>query len=329
MRYEMYIGGYGKNSLARAEMEDGRIRVLERYEAANHSYLTIEGDCLYAVSETPNGRAIGYSISEDGTLSRASEAPTGGGDPCHVSVAGRTLLVSNYSSGSLARFALEKDGTIGRALPLIARSGRGAKPERQECAHIHFAQRTPGGWVAVSDLGTDSMLFIPYAEIGNDAPEPIVVHAPAGYGPRHLAFPKKGECWYALCELESELLIYHGSPTRAALIGRMPVGGMKGANYPAAIRLSLDEGMLAATGRGEDIVSLYAIGAGGMLSHLCTESSRGAFPRDVCFTPDGKYLVCANQKGNSLSAFEVRGGRLHYVSQAEFEAPSCVQFRKK
>ena len=37
MRYEMYIGGYGKGSLARAEMEGGRIRVLERYEAANHS----------------------------------------------------------------------------------------------------------------------------------------------------------------------------------------------------------------------------------------------------------------------------------------------------
>ena len=56
MRYEMYIGGYGERSLARAEMEDGKIRVLERYEARNHSYLAIDGENLYAVSETENGR---------------------------------------------------------------------------------------------------------------------------------------------------------------------------------------------------------------------------------------------------------------------------------
>ena len=130
MRYEMYIGGYGERSLARAEMEDGKIRVLERYEARNHYYLAIDGENLYAVSETENGSALSYAIRPDGTLERTAEKPAMGSLPCHVSVANGILLVSNYGSGSLARFELE-NGALGRALPLIQRSGRGPRPDRQ------------------------------------------------------------------------------------------------------------------------------------------------------------------------------------------------------
>ena len=328
MQYEMYLGGLGEKSLARAVLTDGKIQILERMNAVSHAYLALEGNTLYAVSEIRNGNVLSYAVAPDGSLQQTSSVPTQGDIPCHVSVAGRTLLVSNYTSGSLARFHLNADGTIGKALPLIAPVGHGPKADRQEHAHIHFAQRTPGGWVAVSDLGSDAVSFIPFQEIENDVPQPIVIHTPAGYGPRHLAFPKKGECWYALCELESELLIYHGSPTHAQLVGRMPVGGLGKENFPAALRLSPDETMLVATGRGEDIAALYAITDTGMLSQLCTVSTRGSYPVDAEFTPDGKYLVCANQKGNSLTVFEISLGRLHFKSQTEFESPMCVTFRK-
>lgn len=328
MQYEMYVGGSGEKSLARAVLTDGKIQILERMNAVNHAFLSLEGNVLYAVSEVKNGSVLSYAVSPDGSLAQTSCVPSQGDIPCHVSVAGRTLLVSNYASGSLARFALQPDGSIGAALPLIAPVGRGPKADRQEHAHIHFAQRTPGGWVAVSDLGSDAVSFIPFQEIENDVPQPIVIRTPAGYGPRHLAFPKKGDCWYALCELESELLIYSGSPTHARLVGRMPVGSLGKVNYPAALRLSPDETMLAATSRGEDVVTLYAITASGMLSQLCTAPSRGAYPRDAEFTPDGKYLVCANQRGSSLTVFEVSDGRLHFKSQTAHESPMCVAFRK-
>ncbi len=329
MQYTMYIGGYGEKSLAHAVLEDGEIRILERMNALNHSYLALNGETLYAVSETPNGNVLSYSVREDKTLEQTGIAPCGGDDPCHVCVAGQTLLVSNYTSGSLARFALKGNGKIGAALPLLSGSGSGPKRDRQEHSHIHFSARTPGGWVAVSDLGADSVLFFPFAEIGNDSPEPITVRTPSGYGPRHLAFSKKSECWYVICELESELLIYHGSPTQARLIGRMPIGGLGANDYPAALRFSGNGNMLAASVRGENLIVLYAVNANGMLSQLSVTPCRGLWPRDVCFTPDGKYLVCANQKSNSLCVFEVLDGRLRYKSQAEFEAPSCVVFREE
>ncbi len=149
---------------------------------------------------------------------------------------------------------------------------------------------------------------------------------PAGFGPRHCAFPRGRNVWYVLCELRSQLLIYRGAPQDAYLIGRVPIGDGSAANAPAALRLSPDQRMLAATGRGQDVISLFSIGENGMLARLTEVSSMGHWPRDVQFTPDGKYLVCANQKSNSLTAFAIEDGHLEYRSSVHVPAPACVLF---
>ena len=65
-----------------------------------------------------------------------------------------------------------------------------------------------------------------------------------------------------------------------------------------------------------------------MLSLLTEVPSRGDWPRDVQFSPDGKYLVCANQKSSTLTAFEIEQGRLEYRSELRIPAPACVTFAK-
>ena len=161
-----------------------------------------------------------YDIAEDGALTEMSIQPTHGEDPCHLSIVGNLLLTANYASGSVSRFSLEPDGRIGAALPLIQHHGRGAKPDRQSGPHTHQVQRTPGGWLAVSDLGLDAVFFYPAAELSDEHPQPLRVSTPAGFGPRHCAFPRGRDTWYVLCELVSELLIYRGTPGSATLIGR-------------------------------------------------------------------------------------------------------------
>ena len=54
MNYSMYIGGYGQESIARAALRDGRLRLLSTYPAVNASYLCLSPDekHLYAVGET-------------------------------------------------------------------------------------------------------------------------------------------------------------------------------------------------------------------------------------------------------------------------------------
>lgn len=334
MKYAMYIGGYGTNSISRVILRDGRLKLTESFSAVNASWLCLSPDetRLYAVGETQRfrgevgGSVQSYDVSHKGKLTQTSIVPTIGTDPCHLTLVSDLLIASNYSSGSVSRFHLNDDGSIGEMLPLIQLEGSGSNPERQECAHAHQAQLTPGGWLAVSDLGTDSILFYPAPEIAADHPAPLCVKTPSGFGPRHCVFPRGRNVWYALCELRSELLIYRGAPSDAMLIGRVPVGNS--ANFPAALRLSPDQRLLAATGRGENIISLFAIGENGMLSLLTEVSSRGDWPRDVQFSPDGKYLVCANQRSNTLTTFEIEAGRLEYRSELRISAPACVVFTK-
>ena len=334
MKYSIYIGGYGAESIARVTMTDGKLRLAEKFNAVNASYLCLspDGRHLYAVGETrsycgePGGSVQSYDVSDSGKLTQTSILPTHGEDPCHLTLIGNLLLVSNYYSGSLSRFAVEADGRIGQMLPLIVHTGRGHNPDRQESPHIHQALMTPNGWLAVTDLGLDGVFFYPAPEISADAPAAVKVSAPAGFGPRHCAFPRNTDVWYALCELESQLLIYRGAPGSASLIGRVPVGDGDAPDYPAALRLSPDQRLLAATGRGQNVISLFAIGENGLPARLTEVSSRGDWPRDVQFSPDGKYLVCANQKSNSVVAFALNDGRLEYRSELRIHEPACVLF---
>ena len=335
MKYTMYIGGYGSNSISRVIMQDGILKLSETFSAANASYLCMSPDetKLYAVGETQKfngefgGSVHSFDIAQDGSLTETSARPTRGAYPCHLTLVGNLLIVSNYASGSVSRFTLNEDGTIGEMLPLIEFSGAGRDPERQESPHAHQALLTPGGWLAVSDLGTDSVHFYPAPEIAADHPAALQVKTPAGFGPRHCAFPYGQDVWYVLCELRSELLIYRGSPKDAMLIGRVPVGSS--ANFPAALRLSPNQKLLAATGRGENIIALFSISENGMLAKLTEVSSLGDWPRDVQFSPDGKYLVCANQKSSTLTAFEISNGHLEYRSSLRVSSPACVLFSKQ
>lgn len=330
----MYIGGYGTNSISRVLLRDGKLRLAESFGAVNASWLCMSPDetKLYAVGETQRfrgefgGSVQSYDISPKGKLTETSIRPTGGADPCHLTLVGNLLIASNYTSGSISRFHLNDDGAIGDALPLIGLTGSGRNPERQEGPHAHQAQLTPGGWLAVSDLGTDSILFYPAPEITADHPSPVAVRTPAGFGPRHCLFPRGRDVWYVLCELRSELLIYRGSPQSAMLIGRVPVGN--GTSAPAALRLSPNQRLMAATGRGENIISLFSVQENGMLARLTEVSSGGDWPRDVQFSPDGRYLVCANQKSNTVTAFEIEDGHLELRSELRVPAPACVLFTK-
>ena len=334
MNYTMYVGGYGDQSISRVLLKDGRLSLAESYTAENASWLCLSPDetRLYAVGETksfksePGGSVHSYTVSPQGTLTEASFAPTHGDEPCHLTLVGNLLIAANYGSGSLSRFTLGEDGHISGALALIQFEGRGPRRSRQASPHAHQTLLTSGGYLAAVDLGTDSVYFYPAPEISSDSPSPLCVKTPAGFGPRHCAFPRGKNVWYALCELRSELLIYRGSPSDAMLIGRVPIGGTE--NAPAALRLSPNEKLLAATGRGENIISLFALGENGMPALLTEVSSRGEWPRDVQFSPDGRYLVCANQHSGTLTAFEIENGHLEYRSELRIPAPSCVVFTK-
>ena len=329
-----YLGGYGEESLCRVSLEDDRLALLTRFPVQNASYLCLspDGDTLYAVGETErflgavSGSIHAFRVQGDGTLKQLSVKPTGGADPCHVSVAEGLLWVSNYTSGSLARFRLNEDGSLGEALKLISLPGYGPVRERQEHSHVHQAQPTADGRVAFVDLGLDGVYFIDADQADVAEPALTRVAVPAGAGCRHAVFPKAGDAWYVVCELESQLLAYRGRADDARPVARLPIGDGRTPNFPAALRLSPDGSMLAASGRGQDIVALYKITESGLPVQMTQVASGGVWPRDVQFTPDGRRLLCANERSGDVTLFAIEEGRLRLLDRLRTPAPTCILF---
>jgi 6-phosphogluconolactonase (cycloisomerase 2 family) len=155
---------------------------------------------LYAVSELDIGMVTALAVSADGALTPVASAPTGGSQPCGVTVdpTGRTALIANYGSGSAAMVALDERGTpIGDPV-VMQHHGSGPVAERQGGPHVHQLVPTERGTVLASDLGTDRIVeYRIDAPTGSTSPARQVIEMgsiamPAGSGPRHIALATGG-----------------------------------------------------------------------------------------------------------------------------------------
>ena len=109
---------------------------------------------------------------------------------------------------------------------------------------------------------------------------------------------------------------------------------MKGRTEPAAIRLCPGGRLLAVSNRGmgrenrEDSISLYGVEAEtGRLTLRLVVKTGGEMPRDINFTPDGKYLVVAYQFQGYLDLYRVEGETLVYTGAGcKIPSPVCIAF---
>ena len=78
----------------------------------------------------------------------------------HVDNTGKTVLVANYSSGSVASLSIQKDGSLGEAAAFFQHAGSSADPARQEEPHAHSIITDPANrFVYAADLGLDQVLI--------------------------------------------------------------------------------------------------------------------------------------------------------------------------
>lgn len=323
-----YVGTYGEKGIYRIGVEEGRVQVLDHTEAENASYLAGYGAYLLAVSETQSyegrngGSALCYLRGEDGALTKLSQEATFGRDPCYISAIGGRVFAANYSEGTLSAFTLE-NGRLSPRVTVLPHRGGGPDPERQEMAHIHCAQITPDGKIAVCDLGTDELvLYSPDCErLGGAA-------LPAGSGPRHVVF--QGGFAYVVTELSSRVFVYRyegGALAYAEDFSLLPEG-FSGFSNAAAIKISPCRRFLTCSNRGHNSLTTFRIGEDGGLRLLCNTPCGGDFPRDIAYTPDGRYLLCANQYSEDITVLAVDGeGRTKLLEErCSLPKPVCLLF---
>ena len=348
----LYVGTYtsGKSEgiyVYRMDRATGALTRFSSTMSVNPSFLTIDNSkrFLYAVNEIgeylgkPGGGVSAFKIdAATGKLRLLNEQATQGADPCYLSLDNRkkTLLVANYTGGSVTALPVRTDGTIGMAIEVKQHEGSGPK-EQQKGPHAHcvILDRAERHALA-ADLGVDKVMIYRFDRATGKltpAQQPFA-KLTAGAGPRHLAFHPSGKYLFVIAELDSTMTSFkynelNGTLTPIETVSTLP-GDFTGTSYCADVHVSPSGRFLYGSNRGHNSIVVFEIeprtGKLKLVEHVSTE---GDWPRNFTIDPSGKFLLVANQRSENVVIFNIdeSTGRLTPAGHNEqIPSPVCLRF---
>ncbi|MBM4069964.1 MAG: lactonase family protein [Planctomycetes bacterium] len=252
-----------------------------------------------------------------------------------VDATGKTVLVANYSTGSVAALPVQEDGALGKASSFIQHTGSSVDPARQKEAHAHCFVVSPNNQFAyAADLGMDQVLCYRLDAAGSKLTPGVqpFVRTPPGAGPRHLTFHPNGKRVYVINELANSVTRFDHDAASGILIERQTIATLPkdfaGKSYCADLKITPDGRFLYGTNRGHDSIASYRIAEDGRLTLIGIEPSLGKGPQNLAISPDGKLLLCANLPGNNVAVFRIdqKTGRLTSAGDpVTLTSPSCIR----
>ncbi|WP_448059032.1 lactonase family protein [Cellulomonas hominis] len=315
------------------------------------------GRVLYAVGEDTAGTVTAFAVGDDGGLTPLATVGSGGADPCHLLLDddARTLLVANYSSGTLGVLPIDPDGRFavevlaaGAPAQVLGHEGTGPRADRQEGPHAHFVALAPGGrHVLVVDLGTDEVRrYTRDPGTGRLTADGIAATLPPGTGPRHLAFAPTGEHAYLTGELDNTVLVlaWDAASATGRLVQTLPattrgpapvaaedlgptgipwspdVPGPDDAGPVLPSHLALTGDRLLVATRTADVLAELTVGPDGLLTPAAEVALPGRWPRHFAVV-DG-WVVVADQRSHGLSTLRV--GATDVTTTLALTSPACV-----
>ena len=348
----LYVGTYttGKSEGIygyRMDLGTGTLTRFNAFKSFNPSFLAIDRSkrYLYAVNEIgdflgkPSGGVTAFAIDRaTGNLRMLNEQATQGADPCHLTIDRRskTLLVANYTGGSIVALPLRSDGTLGMATDVRQHEGSSIK-EQQKGPHAHCiildrAER----FALAADLGLDKVMIYRFNPLtGKLAPatQPSVELA-AGAGPRHLTLHPNGKWLYVINELDSTMTVFKyngvsGTLSQVETVSTLP-SNFSGVSYCADVHVSPSGKFLYGSNRGHNSIVVFQIDQRtGKLTQLEHVSTGGNWPRNFTIDPTGRFLLVANQRTDNVVTFSIdsQTGRLTPTGQiTEIPVPVCLKF---
>lgn len=311
-------------------------------ETSNPSFLEIDlkRRLIFSVNADPEGRVSAFSIDPaSGKLKLINQQPTRGAGPCHLVLdpAGKHLLVSNYTSGSVAVVPVASDGKLGEMTDFVQHSGKGADPQRQEGPHAHCVTFSPDGKLAFAcDLGIDKILAYKFdPDKGKLTPHtPAFTPVKPGSGPRHMVFRPDGKFAYVNHELTSTVAAYSydaaaGTLKELQTVSTLP-GWYDGPNTGAELGVHPSGKWLYASNRGNNTVVLFTIDpADGTLTYVEEQNTGGKTPRHFGIEPSARHLTIANQDSDTLLACRIDSGNGRLKPSGVFAScpsPVCAKF---
>lgn len=349
----VFIGTYTSGNsegiyVSRLNLETGTLAPAELVaKTANPSFLALHPSrpLLYAVNEIDDfggekaGAVSAFALDpQSGRLTFLNQQSSRGGAPCHLVIdkAGRSVLVANYTGGSVAVLPIAGDGRLGPASSFVQHAGSSVNPRRQEAPHAHSINLDAANrFAVVADLGLDKVLvyrFDPRNRTLTPNEPPSTSVAP-GAGPRHFAFHPGGQWAYVINELDSTLTAFTYGPERGVLKKRQTVStlpsGFDGQSTTAEVQVHPSGRFLYGSNRGHDSLAMFSIDdRTGELQPLGHQSTLGKTPRNFGIDPTGRYLLAANQATDTIVIFAIDSetGTLSPTGSAlDVPSPVCVK----
>lgn len=327
------------------DAETGALKLIQRTsDAENPFFMALSPDqkYLYSIHAVAFGGAeheqvAAYEINgRSGDLTLLNRQSALGSASCYVTVdaTGKTVLVANYSTGSVAALPVQADGSLGEAASFIQHVGSSVDPARQTGPFAHCIVASPDNRFAfAADLGLDQILgYRMDAKTSQLSPnQPPFVRTPLGAGPRHLTFHPNGKHLYAINELKNSVTLFDYAMDTGMLIERQTIptlpADFDGTSYCADVKITPDGRFLYGTNRGHDSIAMYRIAADGQLALIGIEPSLGKGPQNLAITGDGSLLLCANMPGGNVAVFRIdsQAGTLTSVGPpTPVPMPSCI-----
>ena len=171
-----------------------------------------------------------------------------------------------------------------------------------------------------------------------------------GAAPRHAVFHPNGENLYVVNEGTSSVTVFafdgrQGQVRELATFPALPGGSNRG-NAMGDVKIDRQGRFLYCSNRGAESISVFAVLERGQVLELVdTTPCRGEHPRGLCLSPDGRFLLVANQgpswridqdsevgspdAGIVVFAVDAETGRLEYTGHsAQIDSATCIAFRR-
>ena len=297
--------------------ETGENNFVSSVKTSNPSYLTISPNnkFVYAVNEDAPGNVTAFVFNKpNNKLLQVNQQPSQGKNPCYVTIdkTGKWVIVGNYSSGTLAVYPVNKDGSLGKPTDSVLHEGSSVNSERQEAAHVHATVLNSNNkTLYVPDLGMDEVTLYNLDNKTGKLKEfdPPFVATEPGAGPRHIDIHPNGKYAYLMEELTGSVSVYkiekNGYLSLLQNISGLP-RDFDGAVGSADIHVSPDGKFLYCSNRGEsNTIGIFSISkSNGQLEWIDHQSTLGKTPRNFNFDPTGNFLLVANQNSDEIVIFK-------------------------
>jgi 6-phosphogluconolactonase len=346
--YIAYIGTGGRETKGiyafRFDSKTGKLEPLGlAAEAKRPSFVAVHPNqrYLYAVAEANGGAVSAFSIDpKTGKLTLLNTVSSKGSGPCYVRVdrTGKSVLVANYNSGTVAVLPIDADGKLRESTSFVQHAGTVADKKRQGGPHAHSFNPSPDNRFAVAaDLGLDELLVYRFDAVAgtitpNDPPYTKV--APRS-GPRHFAFHPNGKYAYAINEISCTVTAFDYD-AKAGVLKEIQTTSTLPKDVKVTDALSTAEVQVHPSGkflygsnRVHDTIAVFSIAPNGTLTLVENVGTQGKVPRNFSIDPSGSFLLAANQDSNTIVVFRIdkKTGRLTPTGQTvEAPGPICIKF---